>query len=171
MPDTLPDVVDPWRMVQARRTFRGSLPVSTLPRLLEGLADDSGAVGYDIEFGTDEFGLAYLDLRVETGLSLICQRMLKPFTLPVVIEQRLGLIRDEAGESALPEHYEPLLVTDGQLSLRDVIEDELILALPVVALGPGEPIEEEPLTATLGSDAEERANPFAMLGQLKTSRH
>ena len=50
-------------------------------------------------------------------------------------------IEDESEEAALPPGYEPLLIADGQVNLADVIEDELILALPVVPLKPGEPLE------------------------------
>ena len=50
-------------------------------------------------------------------------------------------IEDESEEAALPQGYEPLLIADGQVNLADVIEDELILALPVVPLKPGEPLE------------------------------
>ena len=170
MPVALPEIVDPWRMVLARRIFSGTLTIEMLPRLREALADGVGEVKYAVEFGADEYDIAYLDLRVEAGLPLVCQRTLKPFVLPVTLAQRLGLIRDEADEAGLPEMYEPLLVTDAQLRVRDVIEDELILALPVVALGPGAPIEDLPL-AGIPEIEVQKDNPFAVLGQLKSSRH
>ena len=86
--------------------------------------------------------------------------------LPVQLVQRLGLIRDEADEAALPEGYEALLVgADGILKPAELVEDELILALPVVAVSPGaEVVERE-----FAPDAEEvaQANPFAALAGLK----
>jgi uncharacterized protein len=59
-----------------------------------------------------------------------------------------------------------LLVPEGELSIADVIEDELILALPVVPLKPGEPLEwNDPLT---DDEVDEKLpNPFAVLGALK----
>ena len=170
MPAALPELVDPWRMVQARRIFTGTLPLSMLPRLCESLANGEGGADFEIAFDTDDFGIAFLALQVSARLPLVCQRSLEVFELPVSIHQQLGLIADEADEAGLPERYEPLLVTDAQLRLQDVIEDELILALPVVALAPGVPLEDVAVSAA--DEAELRAQgPFAALGTLKVSRH
>jgi uncharacterized protein len=171
MPNTLPDNLDPWRMVQARRMFQGELLLVQMPRLLGSLAESHGSVSYDVEFGADDFGIAYIDLKLDAGLPMVCQRTLQVFVQPVRVDQRLGLISDEAREASLPEGYEPLLVTNSQLQLKDVIEDELILALPLVALSPGAPLDQVPVTAEPGLDVDQPSNPFAVLGQLKKSRN
>jgi uncharacterized protein len=171
MPDTLPDSLDPWRMVQGRRVFEGSLPLGQLQRLLGLLESAEGEAAYRIEFGIDDYDIGYVDITVDAGLPLVCQRTMSVYVQPVRIDQRLGLIRDESEEAALPEGYEPLLVSDGQVSLKDVIEDELILAVPLVALSPGAPLEKVPVTAGPDPDSGEPSNPFAALGQLKKSQH
>jgi uncharacterized protein len=162
----LPDRVDASRMVQARRSFQGTLPLASLGRLRDSLATVEGVADYDLEFGRDEFGIAYLALRVEAELPLTCQRTLEVYRQPVRLDQRLGLIENEDDEAALPPGYEPLLIVDGQLSLADVIEDELILALPVVPMKPGAPLEWRD-AADSDPAEEEPANPFAVLGKLK----
>lgn len=166
MSTALPESVDVARQVQARRTYEGSLPLTSMPRLRESLASADGEVRYAIQFGKDALGISWLHLRVDSGLPLVCQRTLDVFVQRVSIDQRLGLIAREEQEASLPEGYEPLLVPDGRLVLADVVEDELILALPVVPLKPGAPLEwsDEPA----GSEVEEeRPNPFAVLGTLK----
>jgi uncharacterized protein len=170
MLNTLPENVDPWRMVQARRLFQGVLPLSQFARLAGSLAEENGEVRYEVGFGEDEFGIGYIDVKADTELPLLCQRTLQVFLQPVALDQRLGLIRNEADEASLPEGYEPLLVTESQLQLKDVIEDELILALPLVALSPGAPLDQVPLTAEPELDMDQPSNPFAVLGQLKKSR-
>ena len=80
---TLPESVDAWRMVSARRSFQGSLPVAAMPRLCEVLASKEGLAQYELDFGRDEYGTAYLDVRVQAPLWLICQRSLEPFVMPV----------------------------------------------------------------------------------------
>ena len=75
------------------------------------------------------------------SLPLVCQRTLEVYRQPVHVEQRLGLIGHESDEAALPPGYEALLIVDGQLHPAEVIEDELILALPVVPLKPGAPLD------------------------------
>lgn len=167
MSAALPERVDVARQVQARRIFEGSLPLGRMQRLRGSLADIDGEAHYAIEFGKDNLGISYLALHVEASLPLVCQRTLEVFGYRAVIDQRLGLIASEREEAALPEGYEPLLVPDdGQLDLPGVIEDELILALPVVPLRPGAPIEWKDASADEEPDAE-RPSPFAVLGALK----
>jgi uncharacterized protein len=170
MSATLPESVDAWRMVSARRSFQGSLPIAAMPRLCEVLADDAGLATYALDFGRDEFGTAYVDVRVQAPLWLVCQRSLEPFIMPVTVDSRLGLIRSEREESALPSGVEPLLVAeDDKLNPIDVIEDELLLALPLVPVNPDSALPEE-VTRPPVEDvpAEERPdNPFAVLRELK----
>lgn len=170
MNTTLPETVDVWRMVTARRTFQGLLPQASLHRLIRSLAASEALVVYTLEFGKDEFGIAYLNVHVETPLTLICQRTLEPFALPIHVDTRLGLISHEQEEAALPAGYEALLVENGQLHLADVIEDELILALPIIPVDPASE-ESEPTWSDkqFQNETEEkpRKNPFAILAKLK----
>ena len=163
----LPERVDASRMVQARRTFQGKLPLASFGRLRASLAAVEGEADYDLEFGKDELGVAYLAVRVAAELPLTCQRTLEVFRQPVHVEQRLGLIGDESEEAALPPGYEPLLIPDGAVDLADVIEDELILALPVVPLKPGAPIDWQDEAP---EEEEPEPNPFAALESLKKKR-
>lgn len=170
MSATLPESVDAWRMVSARRSFQGSLPIAAMPRLCEALADDAGSAQYQLDFGRDEFGTAYVEVRVQAPLWLVCQRTLEPFVMPVTVDSRLGLIRSEQEEAALPGGVEPLLVGENdKLSPVDVIEDELLLALPLVPVNPDSaPPEEVTRPPAEAIPAEERPdNPFAVLRELK----
>lgn len=157
-------------MVSARRVFEGSVALASMSRLRDSLAATGGSVSYEIEFGKDELGIANLWIRAQADLSLLCQRSLEPFDFPVRIDTRLGLIEEESEEAGLPPGYDPLLVEkNGQLRLADVIEDELILALPVVPLKPGvEPVER----TWRGDEAEEpdASNPFSVLQKMKSKK-
>lgn len=162
----LPDRVDIARQVQAGCAYEGALPLASMHRLRGSLASDAGEARYAVEFGKDALGISYLALHVDAGLPLVCQRTLDVFSYQVSIDQRLGLIAHESEEAALPPGYEPLLVSDARLAIADVIEDELILALPVVPLKPGAPLEwKDPTGDVPGS--EPAVNPFALLGSLK----
>jgi uncharacterized protein len=163
----LPERVDASRMVQARRSFQGTLPLASLGRLRASLAAADGVAVYDLEFGRDELGIDYLAVHVEAELPLTCQRTLEVYRHPVRLDQRLGLIEDEREEAALPAGYDPLLIADGVVNLADVIEDELILALPVVPLKPGTPLEWHDEPEASESVDEEAPNPFAALARLK----
>jgi uncharacterized protein len=155
-------------MVSARRSFAGSLPVAGLGRLREALADATGSVTYTLDFGRDSLLEGFVDVHAEAALTLTCQRTLEPFVLPVNVDTRLGLINDERQEAALPADCEPLLVNaDGQLNLADVIEDELLLALPLVPINPDSRLPDALAQVDAGADAEIEDNPFAVLRELK----
>lgn len=124
-------------MVAGRRSFEGVVPVAALPRLREALADDRGEVAYRLDFGQGELGGPELRVHLVAKLVLECQRTLQPFEWPVEVDTRLGLLDSEDGAAALPAGSEPLLLEHGGLSPSGVIEDELLLALPLVPVKPG----------------------------------
>ena len=156
-------------MVQARRSFQGILPLAAMSRLRDSLAATDGVVTFDLEFGKDDLGVAHIHLRADASLPLTCQRSLEQFDLPVHIDTRLGLITQEAEEAALPTGYEPLLTNDGALRLADVVEDELILALPVIPVKPG---AVQPASASNENEEPqaETPNPFAALQNIKLAK-
>ncbi|MCY7354035.1 MAG: YceD family protein [Lysobacter sp.] len=166
MSANLPEVLDAWRMVTARRGFEGRLPLASMTRLQDSLFDTQGDVRFTIEFDRDSLQIPYAELQIDADLPLECQRSLQRFLHPVRIVQRLGLIREEAEEAGLPEGYEPLLMPDdGMLHPAEMIEDELILAVPVVAVMPGTDAMERDWPVS--KDEEAQANPFAALAALK----
>ena len=132
----LPVSVDVWRMVDAQSTFVGKLPLASLQRLSSSLVDVDGECEYTLQFGSDKIvGVSSLHLHVAALLPLECQRSLKRFLFPVEVTQILGLIRNISDEAKLPPDYEPFLVPEnGQTRLSDIIEDELILSLPLVPM-------------------------------------
>ena len=175
MSASLPASVDAERMVAGRRSFEGVLPVAELPRLVEALADDRGQIAYKLDFLRGELGGPQLRVHLSAGLTLECQRTLEPFEWPAVVDTRLGLLASEAGAAALPPDCEPLLLEDGALSPRRVIEEELLLALPLVPVKPGsEALQGE--WNTPGDDRQDAergepvAHPFAGLRDLMEAR-
>ena len=168
---TLPESVDAWRMVSARRSFEGTLPIATMRRLCEALAGTDGEVSYELDFGRDSLGISYVDVRARASLTLLCQRTLEPFVMPITLDTRLGLIKQERDEAGLPPDCEPLLVAEnGRLNPADVIEDELLLALPLVPVNPDSSLPDEVTGHELEEDSagEGRSeNPFAVLRELK----
>ena len=158
-------------MVSARREFSGRLPLSALPRLREALVDAEGDVAFTLSFERDALQVPYVELGIDARLPLLCQRTLQRFEFPVSLVQRLGLLRagddeGEAAEAALPPGYEALVVADdGAVRPADLVEDELILAVPVVPVSPGsESVERD---FPVADDEKAQASPFAALAALK----
>ena len=153
-------------MVAAQREFAGRIPLAAMTRLRDSLLEPEGDARYVLAFGTDALKLPFAELRIEADLPLECQSSLQRFVLPVRLVQRLGLIREEADEAALPEEYEALLVeADGMLKPAELVEDELILAMPVVPVSPDAEVVEREFVPSAEETAQ--ANPFAALAGLK----
>jgi uncharacterized protein len=150
-------------MVQARRSFSGRLPLASLRRLATSLAATEGEVEYELDFDKDEFGVSGVRVRASAALPLTCQRSLEVFALPVSVDARLGFIVREDDEAALPPDYEPLLLDPAGLHPADVIEDELILALPLVPVKPGTQELQREWKDGAADEAEPKTNPFAVL--------
>lgn len=168
MSATLPPVLDAWRMVAARRLFEGSLPLAGMTRLREVLEGAEGDCRYELEFGRDALDIPFVELRLQAELPLLCQRTLERFLYPVRLVQRLGLVTDESQEAALPEGMEPVQPgPGGELHPAELVEDELLLAVPVVPINPAStPIQADwPAGEEVG-----KPNPFAALAALKAQK-
>lgn len=160
------DPFDVWKLVSGRRQFEGQAPLAAFSRLRDLLTDTQGNVAYRVEFGTDELQVPSVRIWVQAALPLVCQRSLGRFEHEVEIDQTLGLIQDEADDAALPPDYEPILVpSNGQIRPLELVEDELIMAVPLVPVAPGTEAMEREWAAPESEAA--AVNPFAALGQLK----
>ncbi len=159
-------------MVAARRSFDGRLPLAAMARLRDLLADTEGEARFSLEFDQDVLQLPFAELRVDVELPLICQRSLQRFLLPVSLVQRFALIRGSDGEddenveaSLLPDYEVLQLADDGLMRPAELVEDELILIVPLVPVQPGSESVERDWPVT--EEEEMRVNPFAALAALK----
>lgn len=127
----IPKQVSASRAISARQRFAGTLPVAQMPRLAAQVADKSGALEVDLEVARESSG-AWLSGAIRGNLSLTCQRGLHPYPWECSLTPRLRLVASEAEEKQALEDCEPYLVQDDQLPVRDLVEDEVLLALPIV---------------------------------------
>lgn len=163
MIERLPLVIDPLRLAEAGSRFQGQLELARLQRLAPALQQAQGKVEVEIEFGRDDLHIAYLSGRLQTRLALVCQRCLQPVAWPVDASFALGLVTTDQAAEQLPENYEPLMVS-GDMALADIIEDELILAVPLVPMH----ARAECQARDPGAGRQEKdSHPFAALARLK----
>jgi len=146
-----PDLLNPWKAADGRRTFEGTMPLARMQRLVPLLApraDASGAVKsaepvavwadarFRADFAHDAQGNVTVELWVEAELPLICQRSLRPYLEPVKRHSLLAVVESVEAQERLPAHYEPVLVEQGRMALLDLVEDELLLGVPQVPRDP-----------------------------------
>ena len=110
----------------------------------------------------------WLMLQADTSAWLTCQRCLQPMAEPLAVDTRIRFVRGEAQAEALDgeEDYDVLALARS-LDLRAQVEDELLLALPIV---PRHEVCPQPLAVAAEPDADEaapRENPFAALAALR----
>lgn len=171
----LPEFVDPWLLAERGRIIAGEMELARLPRMVEVLMDTGGDVQYELDFGKDAKGRVRITGFVRAGLVLECQRCLETMTLPVNSTLDLVVIQVPAEAERIPGECEPVLAGDDGLSVVDLIEEELLLAIPLV------PMHSREICSMFssGTDAElpkrsreesHRVNPFAILSSLKSDR-
>lgn len=169
----LPVQIDPFRLAETGRMLEGQLELAGMKRLAGYLHAAEGLVDTSLSFGVDESGLRYLEGRLRAVLEVICQRCMEPMRVPVNHAFVLGLVSSEHEADRLPDGYEPLLVDSNRMLLSDIVEDELILAIPIVPMhSPAECPAGSPANAGRKEAVadEPRESPFAVLAGLKQGR-
>ena len=161
---SLPDYVEPIRLAQAGTQIEGTLSTASLPRLTAMVGAQQGRLHARIDFGIDAQEYKYVAANIEVDLTLQCNRCLQPMRVPIVTKVALAIVGTETDAEELPARYEPLIVVDDTVSVKEMVEDELILALPIVPVHA--PKDCQAGTTTTGEDIP-RENPFAVLASLK----
>jgi uncharacterized protein len=132
MQKKLPESVDFLKQVERNACFEGVWPVSAFTRLAEVVYKDQGEIKARLKFGT-RAGTNCLDGHVQAELVLRCERCLEPMKQQIESDFRFGLITSEDEADSLPKEFEPLLASNYELSLLELVEDEILLSLPIVA--------------------------------------
>jgi uncharacterized protein len=119
-------------------TLDGELELGKLTRLLDLLHSAVGSVRAALRFRQRRDGWVGVELDLEASVELVCQRCLEPFRQAVV--ERVGVVLADAAAlpTTVPEGFEPFEVEGGRLRPAELIEDELIVAIPLVPKHPRE---------------------------------
>ncbi len=115
-------------------------------------------------------GQIWLHLRASATVPLICQRCLQPVDVPLEVDREFRFVADEATAEALDEDSEEdLLALSRDFNLRELIEDELIMALPIVPRHDEcpVPVQMQASDEEFEAASAEAPNPFAALAGLR----
>jgi len=160
--DVVQAVVDGLDFARNGRSLSGRVPVAALPRLADVLVSDIGAMDCEIIGERDRDGNAYLVLQLEGSLGLRCQRCLEVLAWPLRIKSKLLLVPPGEAwpDDELEEDGFDAIEAGKEMALLPLIEDEVLLALPVA---PRHEICEPPIP--VGDERE--PSPFAVLAGLR----
>jgi len=161
----LPGSIDPIKLAERGARLTGTLPLAGMPRLAGQCLEGRGEVQVDLEFGRRERD----NRRVMAGklrvvLMMSCARCLEP--VEIRLEANPELVLNPPGEGGLNEtDSADSLVVDQPLDLNQLVEDELLLAMPMYPAHPAGQCPAGDVTGVAGQ--EKRNNPFAVLKSLK----
>ena len=149
-----------------------SIPFTELPRVSRELTSPEGEARGHVRFSR-QLGQAVADLEVSAQPEVVCQRCMQPMCWPVTVKSRVALVSDYDSADRVPQEMEVFLVEADSVSVRDLVDEEVMLALPNVPRHaedsecarlkvqlPGQPDEPEDVPDL------QVQKPFAQLGEL-----
>ena len=122
--------IAPLKLAEKQERLTGSVPVSSLHRLRDILYNDKGSVNFDLQFGKDDRGQVIIRGKFNGTLNLTCQRCMQPMELSIGNRISLAVAVVDNGEPPA-EQYEPITLVDNQIALETLLEQEILLALPI----------------------------------------
>jgi len=167
----LPRQVDAFKLTQQAIVLDGQLRVNELPRLTEALSSTTGLPDLHpvLSFGIDAEGHRVAEGQVKAMLPITCQRCLQVMPYEVQADIHWAFVTSDEAAKKLPAHLDPIMLsTSGYVDVYEMLEDELLLSLPITAFH--EDCEGAGATKVFGEVVSENASatekPFAALADL-----
>jgi uncharacterized protein len=173
---------EPWsqlsdvdRLADRHAEVAFEIPLDQMPKVREQFASAGGRVRGVARFRREAgFRVAVLTLSGSAGL--VCQRCLEPMQVPIEGSAHVALIVSEDEADRVPPEFETVHVPENRIRVRDLVEEELLLTLPI------SPLHEatEECGAASGHEApaaqdegpvHETQKPFERLGELLKRDH
>ncbi len=169
--EPLSSILDVRKAAVRDAEIRGVLKPLDLKRFRPLLGGDDGSISVDMAFSRDEERRYLVHVTIEATIVVTCQRCLEAMPERLSCENTLAILWTDEESAHLPRHLDPLVVRDLSCNLWELVEDELILALPqfsyhdtaacnMKVAAYSEPVPQQ-------DTGEGKPNPFDVLGQLK----
>ncbi len=168
--------VDPYKLADQQATIFRKLPLVSFPRIVEVLGESDGLVDVEMQFSRDEQRRCIVQGHLQTQAEVVCERCLNPVKQPVVSDFTLCVVVSDEAARDIPKEYDPLIVEGQALDIGDMVEEEILLALPMfsyhddpqcgVGMTPAAP---EPRDEGLENKVQ-KPNPFEVLSTLKLKK-
>lgn len=123
--------IDGQAFARERSRISGHLALAALPRVAAS-GGESADVAFELEGGQNAEGRPSLRVRAGGSVGMTCQRCLQPLTVPVAVEAELELAESQEAAEAAEDEVDRV-VASRNMDVAAIVEDELLLALPMVA--------------------------------------
>ena len=162
-----PDTLHPDRLTAKPEVFEGTVHPADLEALDDLVLDDDGELTYRVEARLDRQQRRIVSCRITGFVTLACQVTGERFQHPVSIDDHLVLVPTE--EDLPPLEVEgddaDYVVAGGPMPVQDLVQEAVVLALPMVPRKPG--VESKQAE---GAAREKKPSPFAALASLKSRK-
>ncbi len=165
----IPAYVDPRKLADRAAVIEGEIELTRFARLCSAVKIDGNMQVYvhaKFVFGRDEQHTVVFHSSLDVEVAMVCQRCLELVKLPIHSECDYAVVNEGGNSQHLPKEYEVLEVGEDPLDLLALVEDELLLALPIVPLHDPNDCQAPGAQPPQGDQAD-RPNPFSVLAQLK----
>ena len=163
----LPRHIEPRRLAGQGVDLLGIIKASNLERLHRAVEKVDSPADVNLSFDIDEQGIRTVTGHIAAEVELICQRCLETVKQRLDVDVQIGIVWSEEQASQLPTHLEPWILSDEDGDLYQLIEDELILSLPMFANHEEADCQGRAESSTGEPAATTAENPFNILEQLK----
>lgn len=153
------------REVGQNSHLRGSIKLSQLPRLSSLVMPGDTELKLSFEFSANVFKQPSISGHIESMLFVQCQRCLEPMEYPVDLD--FSLLIDASDDDVQAFQTDTVYSDDGYIDIFEVIEDELILALPLITMHDDTRCNAHWQPEVVEPTVVEKKNPFAVLESLK----
>ena len=151
--------------VSRRGYFEGQIDSVNLVRLSDLVVSTEARVNVGFEFLMSDYSIPMVAGRIDADLEIECQRCLQPMKQEMQLEFRL--LVDAEDELISESSLDTLYSDEGMIDIFEVVEDEIILALPLVALHENSSCNEHWPTSVETRESVVKDNPFSVLKDLK----
>jgi uncharacterized protein len=164
-------LIEPAKFARLGGCLSGRLDVASMPRLRAELREEDGAVCYEVRGFLNQKGVPALEVSVSGEVRLSCQRCLGLVAQQVSSKRTLVFLSglDEFAPMIDEDESEDVVPNVQRLDLRELIEEEVLLSLPISARHAELQCDENamPQPAQRNEQQSSPESPFAVLGALK----
>ena len=160
----VPIFVDPRKLCDSEQTINGFIELNELKGLCSYIETSAGKVEVQMHFARDQQHRPVITGEVlAKGVGITCQRCLQVAEHELHCDLNVAVVLDESQAEKLPAELDAWIVEDGQLNIRDALDQELILSLPIVPYHQDCKVE---MQYGKESAQQEAKNPFGELASL-----
>ena len=168
-------ILDPIKAAKEGLEINKSFTFSNLSKLHHCIVDASYSFDLFAKFDYQN-RKPLLDAKLLGQIRLICQRTLEPFEYVFNHDIKLGFITDDRFFKNFPSDYEPYVYQDNQINLIHLIEEEILLLIPLIPKKPLNDCQVEKNASYYGvlktgdEKKQDKPNPFDALKELKFTK-